>query len=652
MRQYLSAALLLISGILYGQETKYEKYDWNPTHEVLQNDTVNPVNGVKFTFERRIKELYLNKENLFEEINVFHRRIKVETNNAIDNYNKIYVPVNNVISILNIKARFISANGKITELAQENIKEVKNLENKGDYKIFAIEGIEIGGEIEFFYTLRTKFNAFLSVWMQGEEPRMNVEVIFTFPSKLDYLIKSYNGFPDFTTEKDDKTGVTVMQAKAGYIPALAEEKYANYRANLMRVEYTLAYNSYNSAIRSYSWSKVGNNMYANFYELTKSEQSAISDLTKKLVIKNGKTEQKIRAVENWIKTEISVSEAITKNPTLDEIIKFKQTSKFGATRLFVALLSGIKIPFELVMTCKKTERKFDPDFNCWNFLDDYLIYFPDIDQFIVPDDPQIRLGVNAFSFQGEYGLFLHPVRYNDKLASMAYQVKKLPVLPLSKSTDSLLVKIACDFTGLKTNITIHRELSGALGYSFQSFWESIDEERHKEMISEVFDMGDHNTNIQSYKVFNGSRMDIGVKPVIFDINLTANSLVESAGKDFIFNIGKTIGAQTEMYQASTRKQPVNIEFVHSFYRKIEFNIPVGYKVSNLEEMNMKVQMVENGKVSAYFHSWPEQIGNTIYIYSLEVYPELEYPVCSFNEFRKVINASADFNKKNLIITPL
>ena len=105
-------------------------------------------------------------------------------------------------------------------------------------------------------------------------------------------------------------------------------------------------------------------------------------------------------------------------------------------------------------------------------------------------------------------------------------------------------------------------------------------------------------------------------------------------------------------KTSKRKLPIEIEFAHSFYRKIEFKIPKGYKISNLDEINMKSEMVENGKVSACFTAWHEQIGNTIYIYSREVYPELEYPVSSFNEFREVINASADFNKKKLIITPL
>lgn len=652
MKQYLLLAFFLIPGILCGQNTKYDKYNWNSTPEVLKSDTVKSVDGVKFTFERRIKEVYINNENYFEEINVFHRRIKVETNNAIDSYNKIYVPVSNVIEILNIKARFISSGGKITELSQENIKEVENLENKGDYKIFAIEGIEIGGEIEYFYTLRSKLNAYQTTWMQGVEPRLNVEVIFTFPIKLEYLIKSYNGFPDFTTVKDDSTGIVVMQAKADYIPALAEEEYSNYRAALMRYEYTLAYNSYNSPMRAYSWSKVSNNLYSNFYELSKAEATAINSLAKKLDIKNSKNEQRIRTVENWIKTEISISEAITTTPALDEIIEYKQTSKFGATRLFVALLAQLKIPFELVMACDKTERKFDPDFNGWNFLEDYLIYFPDIDQYIVPDDPNIRLGVYSFNYQGEYGLFLHPVKYDEKLGSMAYRIKKLPVLPCSQTRDSLLVKVVCDFNKLKTDVVIHREMSGALGYTFQAFWEGIPEERRKEIASEFFDMGDKNTSIQSLKVINSSRTDIGVRPIIFDVNLTAHSLIESAGNDFILNIGKTIGTQSELYQTSKRKLPIDIEYVHSFYRKIEFNIPKGYKVSNLEDINMKVEMVENGKVSAFFTSWYEQTDNTIYIYSREVYPELNYPVSSFNEFRDVVNAAADFNKKVLVITKI
>lgn len=650
MIKYLVIALLLVSSLLSVYGTKYDKYNWNSIPEALINDTVRPVDGVKITFERRIKEVYLNEENYFEEIIVFHRRIRVETHNAIDNYNKIYVPVSNVIEILNIKARSVSPNGKVTELLKDNIKELENLEDKGDYKIFAIEGSEIGGEIEYFYTLRTKFSAYQGVWMQGEEPRQNVEVIHTFPSKLEYIIKSYNGFPDFTTIEDDSTGITTMQVKVGYIKPLADEEYSNYKANLMRYEYTLAYNSYVSSLRVYSFSKLCNTLYSNLYQLTKNETSAIASKAKEFEVNGYKNEKKIRAIENWIKSEISISNSISNTPTLNEILEYKQTSKFGATRLFVAILNQLNIPFELVITTNKNNREFDPEFNAWNFLDDYLIYFSDIDLFIVPDDPNIRLGVNAFGYQGSYGLFLHPIKYNDKLGSMAYQIKKLPVTPCANSRDSLLVNIVCDLSMMKTEAIIHREMTGALAYSFQSFWEGINEERIKEVIANVFDMGDKNIDIISYSVKNGSRTDIGLNPIIMDVNMKVNSLIESAGDDFIVNIGRVIGTQSQLYQDKERKLPIDIDFSHGFYRRIDFKVPEGYKITNLDDIKIKAEMVENGVISAYFSSWYELNGNNLSIFSLEKYPEINYPISQFNEFKEVINAAADFNKKTLILS--
>ena len=488
--------------------------------------------------------------------------------------------------------------------------------------------------------------------MQGDEPRTNVEVFFIFPSNIEYLIKCYNGLPDFVTTKNDSTGITIMQEKVDYIPAVAKEEYTKYRSHLMRFEYTLAYNRYNSSLRVYSWAKVSNNLYNSLYELPKSDVSVVAKLAKKLEIKNGTIEQKVRAVESYIKSEISIAEALKQTPSLKEIIDYKQTTKFGATRLFINVLLQLNIPFELALTCDRNNRVFDPEFNGWNFLDNYLIYFPDLNQYIVPDNPDIRLGVNATDYQGQYGLFLHPVRYNDKLSSLAFKVKKLPISPVYGSIDSLHVKVECDLDKLKTDAVIHRELSGTLGYSFQSFWEGVNEEKRKELISNVFDMGEKKTNILTFSVKNGSRNDIGINPIIMDVNLTANSLIESAGNDFIFNVGQTIGTQSEMYQVTERKLPIDIDFAHGFSRMIEVNIPAGYKISNLDDIKMRVEMKVDGKVSAYFASWYELKGSTVYIYSREMYPEVSYPVEYFGEFREVINAAADFNKKSLIFTPL
>ncbi len=651
MTRNIFITFLLISNYVAGQVTEYETYDWNTIPEIQLSDSVKPVNGVKITFERRVKEVYLNKNNYFEEINVLHRKIRVETDDAIDNNNKIYIPVNDVLEIIAIKARFISPTGKVTEVPQKSIKELENLENKGNFRVFAIEGAEIGGEIEYYYTLRNSFNAYGTMFMQTDEPKTNVEVLFKFPSKLEYLIKSYNGLPDFTTVTDT-TGITRMKMRADVIPPLSDEKYAHYNANKMRFEYTLAYNRFNSLLRIYTWSKVSNNIYKNVYQISSAEASAVKKELKVIGLKEENEEQKIRKIEDWIKSEIAISDAMVKTPSIDQILKFKQTSKYGATRLFVAMLNEATIPFELVMACKTSQKSFDPDFNGWNYLDDYLIYFDDLNEFIAPDDPVNRLGVMPVNYQDSYALFLHPVKYNDKLGTLAYNIKKLPAMSVNESVDSLMVEVNFDFSKLNADIKIQRILTGILAYSFQGFWESVNNDRRLEIIRSVFDMGDNNTTIRSYTIENGSITDVGLKPFICNVDLTANTMIEIAGNDFIVNIGRTIGQQTELYQTQERKMPVDIDYAHHYYREIRAVIPEGYTVSNLDNLNMKVEMTGEGKPGAYFISWYKMAENTLYIYSKEVYPDISYPVDRFEEFRQVINAAANFNKKTLLLTPV
>jgi hypothetical protein len=61
-------------------------------------------------------------------------------------------------------------------------------------------------------------------------------------------------------------------------------------------------------------------------------------------------------------------------------------------------------------------------------------------------------------------------------------------------------------------------------------------------------------------------------------------------------------------------------------------------------------MMNGGKVSCCFTSWVELQGDKLVIYSKEYYSENGYPASRFEEFRKVINAAADFNKKTIILS--
>jgi hypothetical protein len=169
-------------------------------------------------------------------------------------------------------------------------------------------------------------------------------------------------------------------------------------------------------------------------------------------------------------------------------------------------------------------------------------------------------------------------------------------------------------------------------------------------VSNMFDMGTQNITIRSYSVQNDRPEDICIKPFIWNVNLTANALLEMAGEDIIFKVGETIGEQSQLYQINERTLPVYVGNLHNYFRQIEFKIPEGYSVSNLENLKMNVEMVRDGKVSCCFRSDYTLEGDVLKIRSIEYYSDMEYPKKEFEAFRDVINAAADFNKKTILIT--
>lgn len=647
MKRLLTITLILLSAGLLAQ-SEYETYTWNTVPPRNQTDTIKSVDGTVVLLERRITEVYVSPKDILEEIFVFHKKIKVESHQAVNEQNKIYIPVHNVIDFIKIEARFISPGGKISNLKAESIKEVENLENKGTFRTFVIEGAEVGGQIEYFYVLRKKLNPYGSVYIQEDVSKGDVQVIYAYPSKLGFLIKSYNGFPDFVLSSDDK-GKNYLKSNAGYIPSLRTEAYAYYKANLMRYEFTLAYNNYVSSLRQYSWSKACSNLYPNLIVLKKNEESAVRSWIKKLNIPESDLSTKVRYIEDRIKSEISISEDMNQDLDLAEIIKLKQSGKHDALRLLLAILQAENIRFEIVLTSDMEVQPFDPEFNCFNFLDTYLVHIPEINVYIAPSDPLYRMGIIPSICQGEFALFMHPISYNEELNTLAYDIRQIPSATCYENTDTMYQVINVDFDQAELKVKSRRAFYGDVARNFQSFWHYTDDKRKAEILPLMFNMGSENTHINSYSVINEKPENIGLNPIIWDLDITASALVENAGDDIVVKIGETIGTQSELYQATTRKLPIKIDVLRNYYRNIVFNIPAGYKVANPTDLNMHVEMLNNGKTSCIFTSESKISGNQLIIISKEYYSESEYPVSRYEEFRSVINAAADYNKKTIIL---
>ena len=132
--------------------------------------------------------------------------------------------------------------------------------------------------------------------------------------------------------------------------------------------------------------------------------------------------------------------------------------------------------------------------------------------------------------------------------------------------------------------------------------------------------------------------------------LKAPQLMEKAGPKYLFKLGDVIGRQQEMYQDTKRELPVSVPFPHSENRSITINIPAGYKILNPDAIRIhQDDKAANGTATMGFDSDYKIDGDKLYVNIKEYYSALSYPVSYYETFRKVINASADFNKVVLVM---
>jgi hypothetical protein len=172
------------------------------------------------------------------------------------------------------------------------------------------------------------------------------------------------------------------------------------------------------------------------------------------------------------------------------------------------------------------------------------------------------------------------------------------------------------------------------------------DEINKEIIKSVAG----STNISNIKIENTRLIDCADnKPLIIAADIKSTELLENAGNKILLKIGEVIGQQVQMYQEKSRQMPVELSYPHVLERKVTLHIPDGYNVKNLDDLNFNIAHKEGEETTMGFVSTYTQTGNTVNILITESYKRIRYPLEQFDDFKKVINAAADFNKVVLVL---
>ncbi|HLY71503.1 MAG TPA: DUF3857 domain-containing protein [Puia sp.] len=648
-------SLCLILGLIsirftYSQTINIEMEQWEEKPFIHSLNKPYTNESAVIIADKRRYEFIDNSKSEVEEYFTFHRIIHLNDDRGIEMFNKIYLGINENSDVIDVKARAILPGGKIIELNKNNIKDLKE-EDGNIYKIFAMEGLEKGCEIEYLYTYKKEPSYFGRDVAQTKIPVLESLYEIVAPQRLQFEIKSYNcAAANVDTVINNKRR---FYCELKNIQGAEDEKYASYDANLQRLEFKLSYNNAtHKGERLFTWNELAKKIYGVYTSSSEKDLKKIVDIVKS----NGWQKLadeilKITAVENYLKKNIAYNEGLNSEEgnKIGTILQNKIAGTIGIMCLYSAVLQNLEIDYQFVLTGDRDKFIIDKGFENWDNCDYPLLYFPAEKKFLAPTRPDFRYPLISPSWGATNGLFCKKTSIGNFSTAIG-EVKTVELEDFHKSFSDIESKIEFDKSLDSLTIDAKQIFGGYTAATYRDIFNFSNAEEKQSVIKELAKTVSSSEHIITSEIknqeFENNNSDL---PFIFHSITKSNELIEKAGNKILIKIGLAIGPQTEMYQEKPRQQPVSLEYPHIEERTIDFVIPNDYIIKNIDDLKIAQTFKDNGELTMGFVSTYKINGNILSIHIMEEYCKTFYPLSQFEDFKKIINASSDFNKVVLVL---
>lgn len=579
-----------------------------------------------------------------------HEKILLNSDEAIEKNNRIYVQADRIDKFVFNRNRVILPSGKIIELSQDDIHEEVDQESGYKYEYYAVKGLEKGAIIEKLYLLKEmpEFKGRMMKF-QYSKPVLKAEFELYYPSHLVFNYKSYNGLPEAVSLDSTAFGKKMLKITDVNIPAAnMNEKMANPAKHLKGFRYKLFENLANGNRNFYNYAEFVEGFHPALAEkLEKKEQKALKKFMKSSKIV-GDDKEKTLEVEHFIKSNIVYNSNYRENEDLADLLKSKQSNLYLLLRLYKAMLMEVDIASEIVLSCDRFKKIFDNEFETTNHLDEALIYIPSIDQYIDPTARVYRTPLFGYELGNNYGLRITEVEFGGSIMAAAELIEiKLPGMEVTSDT----MRISVDFSEEIDNPKVQSKIQfgGYAAANIQPIIDLVPPDQYDDMMKNIAKNYAADVELDNIETNNGGLENLGRGKFELIIDFHASDLIQLAGDKILFKLGEIIGRQSEIYQTEQRQYPVEVQYPHHYDREITIRLPEGYKISNPEVLEMYYKTEIDGNIEALFDCNYAIDGNVLTITNEEYYKGVEYPIEKYEDYRAVINAAADFNKIVLVL---
>lgn len=572
-----------------------------------------------------------------------HKIIHISTQDGLDANNKIVIHVPDAVELSSIRARTISKDGEIEEMGRSSMKEVENYEGGGGLKMYAIEGAEVGGQIEYEYILREPLYDSGKENLSMDYPTKKACILIRWSTSYAVDTKGYNADFDMRRFK--------LQHYYHFkdIPPIADEKYAVPDANRPYVVHKIKgsqrfqsdFANYPSLFKSFQ---------KTFFEMESADLKKGKSAIKGFEITEGDEENTLKRLNEFLKAKFTYEPGYDDElEQVPNIVKTGLGNDFGLTKLYCAALTHLDIKHQVLITTNKYDMWLDPKFASRYTADEYIIYFPDYETYIYPSAQVAQYGLIPSWLCGNKALIIDKTL---KTANFREVESRLPEL----NQTNLKIDVKLNLAKSNSTIQIAQYGSGqiAYDYNYEYYYAESDADKKKELLN-LIDWRYPESKVVSIETVNDEAWGDISKCEDYECKRHLKATVESstlydrAGNNLLVNVGKLIGPQTELYSERERVQRVTCAHNKSYSFVITIDIPEGYSFAGTENAEFDNEFAyEDGEKVAGFKSEVEATDDQVVIKIYEYYAKVNIGKKYYQDYRKIINSAADFNKATIL----
>ena len=567
---------------------------------------------------------------------ITHRIIRVNNDLGVEMYNKMYIPTTDENAITHLRVRCINPGGKIVNFDMSNIKRFDNLDGTGGYTVFAIEGIEIGGEIEYYYKLKLPFYSCNRFSLQANSNKKSSKLEFEIDSDFSFDIGMENLDQDYGSVDKSNLYKKWVFIELDSLPKHSKKDPLVFkkRMNLCFTKYTKDGYKYDLFDRSKFCKK--HRDYFGLYKNSEIRKKVYSGDLKELLNKNLR-----KGIDE-----------LTKSLHKNFSIKGRDQSEEGGSQLtrkqFVAgasmLLKKMRIPHSIYAVGNRYVNNYDSGNRSLSYydMDAFLIHF--IDEKLLWDP--------SCEYCESYYV---PYRYLDQELVYIGHFKAPFVYDANHAFNNLshVPTPGCDFSTRRTNINLsfdddltahysfYQNIQGYYSINLKSWYRYHNGtgERFEKHIKETLeDFGD-SPEVLDFDVSENEK-----KEIVLKANMKDESIAKKLGDKLMLNIGSIIGIQSEMYDSVKRVNPIIQRYPKKYKYEIRIKIPDGYEYLSSQNVDLNDLVKRNSKNIFGWNSKYTIEGEEVIIRIEEFYDITNVKVDEIPKYRSVINQAADFNK--------